>query len=1259
MRRDPVIDKISRQNPVIAVPANRPVALSVLIVATLIIGSIALSRIELALIPPGLETRSLSVDVSLRATGTSWSPQEVQDRVTLVVEGELLTVPGIDSIRSTSSRDEAEFDIAFSGNADLAEAYAQVRDRLERARLKIGDLIDQPRIRRFSLGDQPMAAMSIIWSADVENPWDKLTNRVKPAIESAEGISTMDAWGEMTPYFRVALDRRKMASLTDIGVRELIEQLQGDNFSQPAGKVSGDERDTFVVVDSRFESLEQLKNFPVTPTLRLTDVADVTETYGASSYVFNQAWTPETGQFEYGRGVYARISKSSDASIVKAGVALTKTVEQLQKDPYLAGFQFKMASNQADDIVTQLKMLQETLLIGGVLAVVVLMLFLKRFRLALIIALSIPLSMTMALVTMYFAGEYLSMLALMGFTVAAGMLLDNAIVVSENIYRRLSIDAHPFAASVRGASEVGLALALATSTTVVVFLSVAFFNDSEVGRFMMARLGFPIVFSLGFSILVALAIIPATMSRVFRIGGDNIGIRGWWHRTHHRLANAPMPLRWAAGPLGTVFGRSPTIPANTPIGDWIDTSPRRGLAWIVIVIGSVVAGAVAGYTTFYALGGDDFLGPVISKFQKLISVMMGSATESASGRPGGMGGRPGGFGAPPSPSVFPTFAALGIGTLVTIAPSVVLTLLPRKRQATEPAPVLARASFVYGHVIAAILKRPLVVLCYSTFFLAVLIGVGVAFTEFTQSNTGAQKGIFFRVQFPDNVRASDTEPDLKKGFEGLPRDWQFLLKSREELFGIPPGPPPDPSDAAAMQAFRDKQREAFDKYGINRGALTIRPGSLMFFATIDDSRAGDAKALEEKIKNAFPAFAGFRVSGGFSANQANQLRINLSGPDYGYLQQVATDVASQLATVPTLSNISDGTEELAGYAEAAMFLDFSRAMALGVNPQTFARIVAFQINGSRVNDFMRGEQTRSIRIVYDYAQDRAGRERATTLEDVLRVPIPRSEGTSPVESLIQPKLRIAGSAEQITRLNGQSSTTISATVRGSSTEATKQIQEVLNNMNLPPDRVVADISSGMESGRGRGRGRGGPENPLTATSLLAALLLISIVMAFLFESVSRPLVVLLACIPGAIAGAFWALIMTNTMFDALCGLGVVVLLGVAVNNGIVFVDLINRLRKEGLSLESSIRQAGEQRLRPMLMTSLTTIAGLVPMAISAEAFFDMPYYPLARTILGGMILSTLVTLIAVPVWYGVIENTREYMSALFSVFFRGKGTAKP
>src|SRR5690606_1561565 len=112
---------------------------------------------------------------------------------------------------------------------------------------------------------------------------------------------------------------------------------------------------------------------------------------------------------------------------------------------------------------------------------------------------------TMALVVMYFTGEYLSMLALMGFTVAAGMLLDNAIVVSENIYRRLAIDRQPFQAAVIGASEVGLALALATSTTIVVFLSVAFFNDSETGRFMMARLGVPICFSLAFSILVALA----------------------------------------------------------------------------------------------------------------------------------------------------------------------------------------------------------------------------------------------------------------------------------------------------------------------------------------------------------------------------------------------------------------------------------------------------------------------------------------------------------------------------------------------------------------------------------------------------------------------------------------------------------------------------------------------------------------------------------------------------------------------------------
>lgn len=1258
MFQDPVIRNISKRHPVIATPAMRPVALTVLIAATLIIGSIALSRIELALIPPGLESRSLSVDFDIRNRGTSWSPQEVQDRITLVVEGELLTVPGIDSLRSTSSRDEAEFDISFSGTTDLADAYAQVRDRIERARLKIGDLIDQPRIRRFSLSDEPMAAMSIIWSPDVENPWDKLNNRIKPVVESAEGISTMDAWGEMTPYFRVALDRRKMASLTDVGVRELIEQLQSDNFSTPAGKVSGDERDSFVVVDSRFESLEQLRNFPVTPTLRLSDVAEVTESNSASSYVFNHAWDPELGGYEHGRGVYARISKTSDSSIVKAGAAFAAAVEQLQNDPYLKGFQFKIASNQGDDIVAQLKILQETLLIGGALAVLVLMLFLKRFRLALIIALSIPLSMTMALVTMYFAGEYLSMLALMGFTVAAGMLLDNAIVVSENIYRRLPLDNHSFAAAVRGASEVGLALALATSTTVVVFLSVAFFNDSEVGRFMMARLGFPIVFSLGFSILVALAIIPATMHRVFRRGGSDVGIRGWWHRTHFRMSASPA-TRWLAALLGVVFGRSPDVPAGTRIGEYLDHGRNGRLAWIGVGALGIASGVAVGWAVFHSLGGTDFFGPVIDKISAFFEKMASDAASSGTRGGGGRGGPPGmGFGGAPKASVFPTFASLGCGFLTALIPIAVMWLLPRRQEANEPAPLLARASSLYGRLIAGILRHPVLILCYATVGLGLLIGFGIMFTEFTQANSGAQRGLFFRIQFPDNVRATDNEPNLTGGWDSIPRDWQYLFKTREALFGIPFGPRPDPSDTAAMEKARRLQQEAFDKFGISRGALTIRPGGMMVFMSLDDSRAGNARETEESIKKALPVFAGFTVSGGFGSNQANQIRINLSGPDYGYLRQVATDVTQQLATLPSLTNVSDGTEELAGYAEASMFLDFSRAMSLGVNPQTFARIVAFQINGSRANDFMRGEQTRSIRIVYDYAQDRAGRERATTLEDVMRVPIPRTDGTSPVESLIQPKLDVVGGSDQITRLNGQSSASISATIRGSSTEATAQIQEVLNSMNLPPDRVVADITSGFDSSRGRrGRGRGGPESPLTAESLLAALLLITIVMAFLFESITRPLVVLLACIPGAIAGAFWALVMTDTMFDALCGLGVVVLLGVAVNNGIVFVDLINRLRAEGVALNSAIRMAGEQRLRPMLMTSLTTIAGLVPMAVSTSAFFDMPYYPLARTILGGMILSTLVTLIAVPVWYGVIENSREYVGTLLGALLRrGKST---
>ncbi|MCA9573734.1 MAG: efflux RND transporter permease subunit, partial [Myxococcales bacterium] len=144
----------------------------------------------------------------------------------------------------------------------------------------------------------------------------------------------------------------------------------------------------------------------------------------------------------------------------------------------------------------------------------------------------------------------------------------------------------------------------------------------------------------------------------------------------------------------------------------------------------------------------------------------------------------------------------------------------------------------------------------------------------------------------------------------------------------------------------------------------------------------------------------------------------------------------------------------------------------------------------------------------------------------------------------------------------------------------------------------------------------------------------------LFESWILPMAII-TTIPMAMAGAFWGLYLTDTDMDTMAGIGLVVLVGVVVNNGIVLVDFITQLRGEGMERSEAIREACQRRLRPILMTAVTTITGLVPMAMGSSDFIGIPYAPLGRTVIGGLTAATALTLLFVPYMYVLLDDLRE------------------
>jgi len=156
-------------------------------------------------------------------------------------------------------------------------------------------------------------------------------------------------------------------------------------------------------------------------------------------------------------------------------------------------------------------------------------------------------------------------------------------------------------------------------------------------------------------------------------------------------------------------------------------------------------------------------------------------------------------------------------------------------------------------------------------------------------------------------------------------------------------------------------------------------------------------------------------------------------------------------------------------------------------------------------------------------------------------------------------------------------------------------------------------------------------------NIILALCCVYLVMAALFESLSQPLVIMTS-LPFAFLGVIWTLVVTNTPLNIMTMIGMVILVGIVVNNGIVLLDHINNYRKKGLPVEEAIFEGGRERFRPILMTAATTILGLVPMAVGDANIDGLGYYPLARSVMGGLAASTVLTLLVLPTFYSISED---------------------
>ena len=519
---------------------RRPVTTVVVFVALALIGVIAARLLPLEKFPD-IEFPGIFIQIPYDGS----TPEEVEKLITRPVEEALATLSGVEQMFSSSSENQAQIFLQFDWDVSMGAKGIEARAKVDSIRHLLPDDVRRILVFTGSLGDQPVLHLRISSERDLSNSYDLLDRMLKRRIERIEGVSRVELQGVEPREIRILLKPDLLAAY-GVDIATVRDLLTRSNFAVSAGKITAGDQRLSVRPKGEFASIDEIRNVAVNAEgLRLSDIADV------------ELRTPERN---YGRHLdrdYAigiSINKTTGSNLVDVTDRVIAEVEEISKLPQMRGINIFSLDNQGESVRESLRDLLNAGLLGGLLAVVVLYLFLRQVTTTLIVMAAVPLSLMITLGALYFAGLSLNILSMMGLMLAVGMLVDNAVVVTESIFRSRGEDplGDPMRQTVRGVHEVGLAVIAGTATTVIVFAPIIFGTKADITVFL-THVAVTIIVALIVSLLIAQTLVPMLAARTPLPPVQKPG--AWINRLTNRYTRALAWIlnhRWWTG-LGIVL----------------------------------------------------------------------------------------------------------------------------------------------------------------------------------------------------------------------------------------------------------------------------------------------------------------------------------------------------------------------------------------------------------------------------------------------------------------------------------------------------------------------------------------------------------------------------------------------------------------------------------------------------------------------------------------------------------------------------------
>ena len=499
---------------------KRPVGVTMIILAIIALGFVSFRNLSVDLFP--------DIDLPIAVVATSYdgaSPQEVEQLVTRPIEGSVSSIEGIEMVQAQSQPGSSLVVMMFSTGTNLDNALLNVRERIDQVKAFLPEGANDPSVLRFDPSQLPVITVSLAGD-DAAHLHDIAENEIQPLFERQEGVGSVAIEGGIVEEIQVILNNEQMNQY-GLTSQQVLQAINSANVSSSGGVIDRGNQELQIRIPGEYESIEDIKGTLIqTPTnefIRVSDIATV------------ERQEREKAGYSYVNGseaVVLSILKQTDANTVAVSDEILSAMDDAEAI-LPDGVELTVVIDTADFIRLSISSVIQNLILGGVFALAILLLFLKSFRAILVIGLSIPISVIATFALMYFTGQTVNILTMGGLALGIGMMVDSSIVILEHIvtYRQRGYSLKE--AAKEGASELAPAVIASTTTTLVVFLPIVF--TQGIASEIFAPLALTVAFSLVASLVAAITLVPMLSSKMLGKIAEDDGRRYWFNRLLNKV----------------------------------------------------------------------------------------------------------------------------------------------------------------------------------------------------------------------------------------------------------------------------------------------------------------------------------------------------------------------------------------------------------------------------------------------------------------------------------------------------------------------------------------------------------------------------------------------------------------------------------------------------------------------------------------------------------------------------------------------------